>query len=659
VLAANPAFCQLIGIAENSVIGRFAVELGIWENMAHRSSTLERLVPGQPFTLPEQWIRSEDGRACPYTVRIYPSMFEQQPCWVTLYFDLSPEHLARKVLADSRRIIDAALSSISDGVCIIRSDEAVLQFNRAFVQMHGLPEVASRIASLADLRREFELLTLDGKAVPDHDRPFAIAQRSGSSPVQACFRIVLHRTGQVAHYRYNFSPIIDENGINLGCIALVRDIGEEILNEERLHSERSERERLISTRTDELANATRAAESANRAKTAFLTNISHEIRTPLHAIATVASLLKQNRPPCIEPAVLDSLQTATHHLTGLIDSVLDLSRIEAGRLELDERPFNLRQLIDNVIAMTRDEAQKQGLELDAVCDAQDGTLIGDAQRLQQALLNYVGNAIKHTRHGRVGIRVSDAQNSGHRRLLRFEVSDTGDGIPESALPRLFSPFEQIEVAGHAPRRGSGLGLVITRRLARLMGGDAGVQSEWGIGSTFWFTAWVRSAQRLSTRQPSTLPQPLDEPRDTLDLTTSAGARPEASPGQPRGRLLLVDDDPIGRSMLSLLLTRRGYAVDTACDGVEAVERSAAVDYSLILMDMQMPRMDGPQAAITIRAQRTMDTAPPIIALTANGFEHDRQRCTDAGMCDFISKPVSSDVLFDRLDRWLKRTVDHA
>ena len=647
LLAVNDAFCHLIGREPEQVIGCSSVELGMWKSHEERMSRIRGLYSDRMITLGNHSIQHSDGHSLTCKISVYPSVFAEQRCLVSIYSDLSPEIQVRKTQSDNRQIIDAAIAGISDGVCICHTDESLVQVNQAFLRLHGLSESAERISSLADLRKGFDVFTREGRWLPESERPPARASRGESASGEEV-SVFSRVTGRTVHCSVSFSPIRSPSGEALGCIMLVRDIGDQVLREKRNLAQRIDLERLVSERTAELAAATRAAEAASLAKTQFVSHISHELRTPLHSIATIAGLLRHH-PGSIGPGIIDALEAATNHLIGLIDTVLDLKRIEAGHLELGNKFFNLKQLLANVVAITRDQAWERGLELTVACDVDDTALIGDPQRLQQALLNYVGNAIKFTHRGRIEIRVSCQRESGDQRLLRLEVSDTGSGIAESALPRLFKPFERINSACS----GSGLGLVITQKLAQLMGGEVGVRSEPNVGSTFWLTAQVRRQQpkRLS-------PNPSAAPTTQNSTITPDHIATQAHAGQFKGHILLAEDDPMSRGLLSQLLARWGFEVDTARDGVEAVERAIAVDYQLILMDMQMPGMDGPSAAVEINARRQGRWRPPILALTANAFEHDRRRCVAAGMCDFISKPISPKLLFERVEFWHQAASRH-
>jgi len=417
----------------------------------------------------------------------------------------------------------------------------------------------------------------------------------------------------------------------------LRDVTERRRIEAELVAHRERLEELVEKRTAELALAKQSAESASVAKSAFLANMSHEIRTPMNAILGMARLVRKGGLSSEQQLQMGKLEAASDHLLEIINAVLDLSKIEAGRFTLESVPVRVPALVANVLSMMHERAQAKGVQLEAELVELSGTLLGDTTRLQQALLNYVSNAVKFTDRGQISIRVIVEEDAGSVVRLRFEVEDSGAGIAEDVLARLFSAFEQADVSTTRHHGGTGLGLAITRKLAGLMGGEAGARSTPGVGSLFWFTACL---QRDHNAQP--LAEPAVDNAENILRQNYSGRR-----------VLLVEDEPINREIALLMLEDAGLSVDQAEDGMEAVDMAVAGSYDLILMDMQMPRMDGIEATRRIRELPDCQVLP-ILAMTANAFAEDRARCLEAGMDDFMAKPVVPERLYAMVLRYLSR-----
>jgi len=392
--------------------------------------------------------------------------------------------------------------------------------------------------------------------------------------------------------------------------------------------------------TDRLLAAKQAAERAGRMKSDFLANMSHEIRTPLNAIIGMAHLMKRAELPADQAGRLDRIDMAGKLLLNLVDDILDLSRIESGQLLLESVPVSVGSLVANVVSMLSPRAADKGLLLQQEGDAAGvpHVLLGDPTRLTQAMVNYVGNAIKFTAQGHVILRLRVDAEDGGEVLLRFEVEDSGIGIAEEDQQRIFDLFQQADNSTTRRFGGSGLGLAITRRLVNLMGGETGVISQPGLGSTFWFTARLQTTERRAFDHAQT---------DKLAGEAAFRARFAGT------TVLLVEDDEISREVAQCLLADFGLQVDVAVDGVQAVEKALAMPYAAILMDMQMPRLDGVEATRRIRAT-AVGQAIPIIAMTANAFIEDREKCMAAGMNDFVAKPINPEVLIACLQRWLSQ-----
>ncbi len=426
------------------------------------------------------------------------------------------------------------------------------------------------------------------------------------------------------------------------------------LKEEELH-------RLVEQRTQELRLAKEAAERANQAKSAFLANISHEIRTPMNGVIGMCSLLLETPLTPVQRDYTETLAASGETLLALLNDVLDLSKIEAGALELESIPFELSAVVDSVTMLFGPKAAEKNLECVGEVDPSlAGWFRGDLVRIRQVLFNLVNNAIKFTSQGEVSVCVRPLADTAESARIEFSVSDTGIGIEPEIIPRLFQAFTQADASTTRRYGGTGLGLSICRRLIELMNGTLQVESKPGIGSRF---AFVIDLPRT--------PEPAGEARGTGDVTRPAAtgaslgndvaARPpEANPAKASPvtivshstRALVVDDNRVNQKVTSQHLKRLGFSVDVACDGNEAVAAIEKVSYDIVFMDCQMPGLDGFSATRLIRSREEAESRPhlPIIAMTAGAAEGDRQACFSAGMDDYVSKPVRWDVLPEVIQR---------
>ncbi|CAD5372654.1 putative Histidine kinase [Rubrivivax sp. A210] len=765
---ANPAFEVLVGLGRDALIGHSAAALGLWVDLGQREALLAGMAARGTVRGVELKLRRSTGEIVDCVCAGAAFQVDGRPHHVYMLTDVSETRRQQERLRLSQDLFATAFANNPAAIALTRlQGGAVLDVNPSWLAMTGETR-----ASIIGQSARFMWPQAEDAA-----RFVASLQQLGKL---TGWEQVFHKRNGETFEAEIAAQVLTMDGEPVILSTLV-DISARKRAERELRELAATLEQRVEQRTAELAAARDEAKAANRAKSAFLANMSHEIRTPMNAVIGLTHMMARDTTDPVQADRLAKIGDAARHLLQIINDILDLSKVEAGRMVLEEVDFGLDQVLTHAFQMVSERAREKGLELVLDTDHVPPRLSGDPTRLTQLLVNLLGNAVKFTEQGWVRLRCNLQRREAGRLQVQFEVRDTGPGLSEEQRSRLFSPFEQADSSITRRHGGTGLGLALSRHLAGLMGGEIGVTSAPGEGSCFWFDAWfglpqeageraapvalaglrallvddlpeslevlgdglrllglavdalpdgMAAVQRVAAEMkaghpydvflldwrmdppdgiatlqllrqrlgegmpPAVLVTAVDDPtiweqaraagfdaalakpvtlsslHDTLVRVLRAPGMPKATAAGARGdaerllrqqhqgqRVLLAEDNPVNREVAADLLRSVGLVVETAENGRVAVEQVLARPYDLVLMDMQMPVMDGLSATREIRARA--GRATPIVAMTANAFAEDRAACLAAGMNDHVAKPVDPPQLYATLRRWLPLPGDAA
>ena len=635
----NEAFTALTGYERQEMVGRRAHDLNLFvDPEQHRAAAGDLLATGHVEGV-ELRIRTRDGRLRDGVFAGELIVGPQGAEIATSMIDITERKRAERALRENAQLLRSTFESIDDLIFLLDEHGHFLQIPQ---MQNARPHYVSPTVFVGRHYREI----LPPDVADDLDQAIAKVRGDGQ-PAQFDYSLAID--DETRWYSARISRRTDADGEYRGVSIVARDFTERSRAEEELRRAHTslEHRNAVSRRLAE------EARRASEAKSEFLANMSHEIRTPLNGVIGMIDLLLTSDLDDDQRSCAETVRTSGEALLGVINDILDISKVEAGKLELETLDFDLHALLTSFAAMMSFTASKKDLEFNcALAPDTPRRLRGDPGRLRQILVNLAGNAIKFTERGEVSVTAEAVTGDDDHAEVLFTVRDTGCGIPEKARDRLFEKFSQVDSSVTRRHGGTGLGLAISRQLVELMGGEIGVRSEVGQGSAFWFTARLERA-----RSEDDSPAP--------DKTASAGAQIAAIAPTPRPGLtddqrpaLVVEDNPVNQKVAVRALAKLGIASEVVGDGEQALAALAAHDYRFVLMDCQMPVLDGWETTRRLRASDSdvRDRDILVIAMTANALHGNRDACLLAGMNDYLTKPITVARLLEVLTPWLQETV---